>query len=208
MSGTPRAMFLPLTLAVGFSMIASFILSQTLVPVLANWWLKDEPLNHQDAHGRFSRFKDKLLGYTKRIFEWRRIVIPAYIVGLAGILLLLFSMIGTEIFPKIDSGQLQVRVRMPDGTRVETTEEKTKEFLSIVEEVAGKENIEITSAFVGIQPPSYPVNTIFLWTGGPHEGVVKIKLKDTKTDLDELQETLREKVPGGPGDEPGCKYLH
>ncbi|NDV15735.1 MMPL family transporter [Muricauda sp. TY007] len=194
MSGTPRAMFLPLTLAVGFSMIASFILSQTLVPVLANWWLKDEPLNHRDAHGRFDRFKDRLLGYTKRIFHWRKIVVPAYIVGLAGILLLLFSIIGTEIFPKINSGQLQVRVRMPDGTRVETTEEKTKEFLSIVEEVTGKENIEITSAFVGIQPPSYPVNTIFLWTSGPHEGVVKIKLKDTKTDLDRLKETLRKKV--------------
>ena len=194
MSGTPRAMFLPLTLAVGFSMIASFILSQTLVPVLSNWWLKDKPINHQDAHGRFDRFKDKLLGYTKRIFQLRNIVIPAYVVGLAGILLLLFSIIGTEIFPKVNSGQLQVRVRMPDGTRVETTEEKTKEFLSIVEEVVGKKNIEITSAFVGIQPPSYPVNTIFLWTSGPHEGVVKIKLKDTKTDLDELKEALREKV--------------
>jgi multidrug efflux pump subunit AcrB len=49
MTGVPKGMFMPLSLAVGFSMIASFIFSQTLVPVLANWWLKghEHPAKHE-----------------------------------------------------------------------------------------------------------------------------------------------------------------
>ena len=192
MSGTPRAMFLPLTLAVGFAMIASFLLSQTMVPILSNWFLKDHVPKNED--GKFQRFRNRVTGYTKGITNMGGWAIGIYLVVIIAMLASVWQSTGTEIFPKVNSGQLQVRLRMPDGTRIENTEEKTKKFLEVVDEVVGRENVEITSAFVGIQPPSYPVNTIFLWTSGPHEAVVKIKLKETGQDLDVLKETLRKSI--------------
>ncbi|MCE7056228.1 efflux RND transporter permease subunit [Algoriphagus sp. AGSA1] len=192
MSGTPRAMFLPLTLAVGFAMIASFLLSQTMVPILTNWFLKDHV--PQNENGKFHRFRDRITGYVKNITDKRAWTVGSYLVVIIAMLGALWQFTGTAIFPKVNSGQLQVRLRLPDGTRIENTEEKTKQFLELVNEVAGKENVEITSAFVGIQPPSYPVNTIFLWTSGPHEAVVKIKLKEAGQDLDDLKEKLRKRT--------------
>ena len=192
MTGTPRAMFLPLTLAVGFAMIASFLLSQTMVPILSNWFLKDHIT--QNKEGKFQQFRNRVVGYTKGITNRSKWAIGIYLITIIAMLAVLWQSTGTEIFPKVNSGQLQVRLRMPDGTRIENTERKTKQFLEVVNEVVGKENVEITSAFVGIQPPSYPVNTIFLWTGGPHEAVVKIKLQQTGKPLDEIKENIRKKV--------------
>ncbi|MEJ7659361.1 MAG: efflux RND transporter permease subunit [Hymenobacter sp.] len=91
MSGVPRAMFLPLSLAVGFAMMASFLLSQTLVPVLANWWLQDHVAPAPAAGGparpgKFARFS---AGFERRLAGLQRrrgLVIPLYLLatGAAG----------------------------------------------------------------------------------------------------------------------------
>ena len=63
----------------------------------------------------------------------------------------------------------------------------------MVHDVAGPGNVEITLGYVGVQPSSYPINTIFLWTGGSHEGVVQVALRPgTGTTLDAVQEALRD----------------
>src|SRR3546814_8366093 len=80
-----------------------------------------------------------------------------------------FYFTGVDIFPKTDAGQAQVRLRLKTGTRLERTEEATQKLLQIAGEIVGKENIDISSAFVGTQPSAYPVNLIHLWTSGPHE---------------------------------------
>ncbi|HEY8898623.1 MAG TPA: efflux RND transporter permease subunit, partial [Niastella sp.] len=107
---------------------------------------------------------------------------------------LLFTTIGTELFPKADTGQTQVRLRLPVGTRMERTEDATRKLLNEVSRIAGKENVLISSAFVGTQPSSFPVNYIHLWTGGPHESVTKIKLKPGVIALDKFKDELRAAV--------------
>jgi multidrug efflux pump subunit AcrB len=79
-------------------------------------------------------------------------------------------------FPKVDAGQAQVRLRLKTGTRIERTEEATQQLLKTAENIVGEGNIEISSAFVGTQPSSFPVNLIHLWTSGPHEAVIRINL--------------------------------
>src|SRR5439155_2410067 len=102
---------------------------------------------------------------------------------------------GTEIFPKIDAGQMQVRLRMPPGTRIERTEDATKKTLELIEEAAGKNNVAITSSFVGLQPPTYAINPIFLYTSGPHEAVIKLNLnKGSGISIETLKEQLRSLV--------------
>ena len=63
---------------------------------------------------------------------------------------------------------------MPPGTRIERTEDATKQTLSLVDSIAGKGKVEITSAYVGLQPPTYAINPIYLYTSGPQESVIKV----------------------------------
>ena len=194
MSGIPRAMFLPLSMAVGLAMIASFLLSQTFVPVFANWMLKNH--FHQDRkETRFSRFHHRFDNFSRKIVHKGSLIALVFIIGSIGLAFVGFSLIGKEIFPKINAGQLKVRLRLPDGTRLERTEESTKQLLAIVDSLAGKGNIEISSGFIGVQPSSYPVNVIHLWTSGQHEGVLSVNLfKNANVDMDELKERIRETV--------------
>lgn len=195
MSGTPRAMFIPLSLAVGFAMIASFLLSQSLVPITSNWLLKEGHSAQASENSRFERLKKRFSRTVEKISGKTKVVISLYLIVVSLLLIGVWFLTGTEIFPKVDAGQLQARLRLSEGTRIERTEEKTKQFLQMVDELAGAENVAITSAFIGIQPPSYPINTIYLWTSGPHEAVVKINL-DPASDIavEDFKEQLRQKV--------------
>ena len=175
MSGVPKAMFVPLSLAVGYAMIASFLLSQTFVPVLSNWLMKSH-LNHKYKNqGFLERVKGKYINYGERLQGKGRLIASFLILLSIGAVVFIFALIGTELFPKTDTGQSQVRLRLPTGTRMERTEDATRKLLDEVNRIAGRENVLITSAFVGTQPSSFPVNYIHLWTSGPHESVTKIK---------------------------------
>lgn len=213
MSGIPRSMFLPLSLAVGFAMIASFLLSQTLVPVLANWLLKDHPkheaptlaLDHEevvsvikeDAHppvnlDGFEKFKRRYVGWLDNVIKSRSLVVPVYLVGAVSLIVGGFFLIGTDILPKANSHQFQVRLKVPDGTRVERTESATLKVLDLISAEVGKENVEISSAYVGTVPSSYGTSNIFVFNSGPHEAVLQVSLaEEFPVQMDALKEKLR-----------------
>jgi multidrug efflux pump subunit AcrB len=123
-------------------------------------------------------------------FRWPVVAIYTAAAGL----FLLFSLprIGTEIFPTIDSGQFQLRLRAPTGTRIERTEVISLKALDVIRNVVGPENVAITTGFIGVQPASYPINTIYLWTSGPQEAVLLVALKPSAAMSGEaLKEKLR-----------------
>jgi multidrug efflux pump subunit AcrB len=196
MKGVPKAMFLPLSLAVGFAMIASFLLSQTFVPVVSNWLMKHHLSDREigSSNSFFNRYKIKYVRAGERIKTSGGIITLLFVLISVGLIVLLYSLTGTELFPKADTGQAQVRLRLPVGTRLERTEDATRKLLSLVNDIAGKQNVDITSAFVGTQPSSFPVNYIHLWTSGPHESVTRIKLKPDAIVIDDFKERLRDAV--------------
>jgi CzcA family heavy metal efflux pump len=193
MSGVPKGMFLPLSLSVGFSMIASFFLALSFVPVVSNWILKDQ--SHQQIQQRqsgFEKFRDRYRRWLEKRMGKSKWLSSLYILIAIALLAFVFSIIGTEIFPKVDSGQAQVRLRLPTGTRIERTEEATQKLLAVADSIAHG-NIEISSAFVGTQPSSYPINSVYLWTSGPHESVIKINLKKKPgITIEDFKEQLRD----------------
>jgi multidrug efflux pump subunit AcrB len=197
MTGTPRAMFLPLSLAVGFSMTVSFVLSQTLVPVLANWMLHEpDAPNHAPAAKHAGlldrRVRPFLSGSRSAAAGGGAMLLGAY--ALIAVLLIFLGArsIGTEIFPRVDHGQFQLRLRAPTGTRLETMEQETIHALALIRSVVGPAHVAITSAFIGSQPSSYPINTIFLWTSGPHEAVLLVRPPDgDRAPLEDTRERLR-----------------
>ncbi|MCA6438435.1 MAG: efflux RND transporter permease subunit, partial [Chitinophagaceae bacterium] len=193
MTGVPRAMFMPLSLAVAFAMIASFLISQTVVPILSNWWLKEA--GHFTERKWFTKLRGSYSSFQQKLSGVRRFIIVLYLLVCSLLLWSNYYFLGQEIFPKVNTGELQVRLRMPAGTRIERTEDNTKKVLSILEKEVGKQQVSITSAYVGLQPPTYAINSIFTWTSGPHEAVLKIKFTDNAgIKLEDLKEELRSAV--------------
>ncbi len=196
MSGVPKGMFLPLSLSVGFAMIASFFLALTFVPVIANGLLKDQILRSsaEKKESRFEKFRHQYMHWLERRVRQSKAMSLFYVIVSIGLLALIFSVIGTEIFPNVDAGQAQVRLRLPAGTRIERTEEATQKLLAIADSITHG-NVDISSAFIGTQPSSYPINTVYLWTSGPQESVIKINLKKSSgIAIEDFKENLRQRI--------------
>ncbi|MBI2803366.1 MAG: efflux RND transporter permease subunit [Planctomycetes bacterium] len=195
MQGAAQALFVPLALAVGFAMIASYILSSTFVPVMSVWLLRGHLPTEEGTRGNhpgpFATAFSALLTFTTRR---RWVVVPAYIVVALGATFLIGRLLGTEIFPQVDMGQFQFRLRCPEGTRIEQTEAVTKEALDFINKEVGPENVEITLGYVGVVPSSYPINSVFLWMGGPEEAVMRVSLKPGAVRVETLKAKLREKL--------------
>ncbi|HEU4553509.1 MAG TPA: efflux RND transporter permease subunit [Chitinophaga sp.] len=233
MGGIPGSLFLPLSLAIGFSMIVSYFLAQTFVPVMANWIMKVKHHKAADGHvltdkeefeatglhtgestwdqkkalversdfnnngkiSRFEKLRNRYLRFIDRMMPYRKPIVIAYLVVISGLAYLLISSIGRDVLPKVNGGQFQVRLRAPDGTRIEETEKKTIQLTNIVKDIVGKENVSITSALVGAHPQLFSTAPIFLWMAGPHEAVLQVGLKeDYKVDLDDVKDEMRKRM--------------
>lgn len=221
MTGIPGSLFLPLALAIGFSMITSYFLSQTFVPVMANWIMKGhkkhahipsaasegdtwdqkkELVERADSNrdgkiSRFEKFRARFMRFINRMIPYRKPIVIGYLIVISAIAVLLLNNIGRDVLPKTNGGQFQVRIRSEQGTRMERTEQKTIQTLKTIEEVVGKENISITSAYVGQHPALFSVSPIYLFMPGPQEAVIQVSLsKEYHTDLDELKEKIRAKM--------------
>ena len=196
LAGIARSLFIPLTLSVGFAMLASFLLSNSLVPVLSVWFLReDRKADHEQ--GLFGKVRQRYGQQVKRAMNFRWQILACYVVVASVCIFLVGRRLGTDIFPTVETGQFQLRLRAPTGTRVERTEEITLKALDTIRSEAGPDQVAITLAFVGAQPPSYPINSIYLWTSGPQEAVLLVALKPgSRIQVAELKERLRQKLPG------------
>jgi len=203
MSGVPRSMFMPLSLAVGFAMIASFILSQSVVPVIANWLLKADVLKkvtEKQHSGRFSKFTTRYKAVLSTNLNHRNLIVPLYLIGGIAVTVGLYLMLGTEIFPKVDAGQFALRLTAPVGTRIEKTEQYVQSALKEITDIVGKDQIEISSGYVGIIPSAYPATTTYVWNNGPQVGTLMVKLKEGSglkipLIIEEIRARLKEKIP-------------
>jgi len=236
MGGIPGSLFLPLALAIGFSMIVSYFLAQTFVPVMANWimkvkhhhkksgeqltdaeeykkahlqgseedsWAQKERIiahNEKDeTSGKkikgFDKFRMRYLRFINRMMPFRKIIVSLYIIVLGIVVFFFITHIGRDVLPKVNGTQFQVRLREPDGTRYEQTELKTLDVLKVIDKIVGKQNISITSAFVGTHPQLFSTAPIFLWMAGPQEAVLQVALKEGyKVNLDDLKDKIREET--------------
>jgi multidrug efflux pump subunit AcrB len=140
----------------------------------------------------FARFQDAYKRALQKVVRRRWAVVGAYLAGAGLVVVFVGGRLGTEIFPRVDAGQLQLRLRAPTGTRVEGTEAIALEVLDLIRQEAGADNVALTLGFVGVHAPSYPINLIYLWNGGSEEGVLQVQLKrGAPVGMEELKERLR-----------------
>jgi len=197
MVGPARSLFVPLSLAVGFSMGASYLLSSSLVPVLSNWLLQAEKVHGTStAEGQFDRFRKRFYSGLDRLMALSVILLSAYAIVAIAIVMLIGPRLPREIFPSSAANQFRLRFDAPDGTRVPVTEDMARRILETISREAGTGNIDLTLSYVGTQGSSYPINAVFLWTGGPHEAVMNIALRpNASISVRDLEEKLRARLP-------------
>jgi multidrug efflux pump subunit AcrB len=225
MNGVPKAMFLPLSLSIGFAMIVSFIAAQTLVPVIANWLLKEEMFQyhhekehahaglalddseigeinmhniedtkHPEENGFFQRIKMALANRLETWMPNRKPIVLVYLILSLAAAGFCFVFIGKDLLPKTNNGQLQIRIKEPDGTRLEQTERATKGVLDVINATTNG-NVKISSAYVGLIPSSYGSSNLYIFNSGTHEAILQINLEENyKANLDELKDKLRQNI--------------
>jgi multidrug efflux pump subunit AcrB len=213
MTGAAQSLFVPLSLAVAFAMIASFLLSSSLLPVLFLWVHRNIDRGHKALiAGRwdFDGVRDRWGAFLERLGTVRWPVVVAYAAIVLPIIILLGPHLVQELFPNLGVTQFRLRLDAPIGTRAEGTERVVIGVLDEMRKAAGPQNILTTLGYVGTQGASYPINTVFLWTSGPHEAVIDIALRpEAHINVNALEEkfrsTLPQKFPGStfsfePGD--------
>ena len=225
MNGVPKAMFLPLSLSIGFAMILSFFAAQTLVPVIANWLLKEdmfhyhhnrqhahaglaldgaeiaeidqhnkEDKNHPEENGFFQKIKVGLANLLERWMPNRKVIVIGYLVLSLAAAGLCFIVIGKDLLPKTNNGQLQVRIKEPDGTRLEQTERATTNVLDLINKTVDG-HVAISSAYVGLIPSSFGASNLYVFNSGTQEAVIQVNLDENyKANLDDLKERLRKNI--------------
>jgi multidrug efflux pump subunit AcrB len=225
MQGVPRALFLPLSLSIGFAMIASFILAQSIVPIVANWLLKEDMFKYH--HGRqhaleglaldkqeiadieehiskemsepekndfFEKIKMGFLGSITKMIKNKKRNVSFYLVLVLVLTAGCFLFIGKDLLPKTNNGQYQVKLRMPDGTRLERTEGMVLEVLGILDSIT-QNHVQISSAFVGMTPTNYASANLYVFNSGTHEASLQMQIDEHfKMSKDRFQETFRAAV--------------
>src|SRR5262249_12017375 len=147
---------------------------------------------HPTAESRFARFQERYAALGRNLVRARWVVVGLYLILAAAVIVFLGQRLGTEIFPKVEAGPNPLRLRAPTGTQINGTEAIAQQVLDLIKQEVGPQNVGITLGFLGVHGASYPINLIYLWNGGPEEGVLQVQLKPgTPIKIEELKERLR-----------------
>jgi len=199
MTGVAQQLFVPLSLAVAFAMIASYLLSSSLVPVFSTWLMR-EAHRGEEHEGLFGRLRSFYRSYLSVVLRLRWPLVIGYLAVSIVFLYFFFPRLGTEIFPDVNPPLMKIRLKAPAGTRVEETERMVLNALNVIHREIGPNNVVITSDFTGVPAPNYPVLLIHLFTSGPNEAVIQVSVKNETPRGEFLRERLRgaltEEMPG------------
>src|SRR5271154_4578655 len=205
LEGPAKYLFTPLGLAVVFAMLASYGLSRTLTPITIGLLLKSESHHTNGPRGWFGRFSQgfdrsfermrssyvELLASLLRR-RWIVPVIAILLLGLGGVLL---SLVGRDFFPAIDGGQIQLHVRAPPGTRIESTERVFQAVEDKIREIIPERERGLIVDNFGLPARTY--NYAFMDGSdiGINDGVIMVSLEDGHAPTADYVRKLRVALP-------------
>ncbi|MBS1605748.1 MAG: efflux RND transporter permease subunit [Bacteroidetes bacterium] len=153
-----------------------------------------EEHNHKDENNFFQRIKTGLASRLEKWMPRRKLIVTIYLLLAFGAAGVCFVVIGKDLLPKTNTGQLQLRLREPDGTRLEITEKATQGVLNIIDSTVNHE-VAITSAYVGLVPSNFGTSNLYIFNSGTHEAVIQVNLSEGfKGKVETLKETLRKNI--------------
>jgi multidrug efflux pump subunit AcrB len=213
LTGAVQSLFTPLALAVVAAMLASYVLSRTLVPTMVQYLLRHEVHRYrEDAHGpqagswnpiwalhyAFNRGFERLRNGYRSCLAWalrHRLAVVVVSVGLFAGSLVLVGRIGQDFFPVVDAGQFRLHVRAPAGTRLEETERIFSQVEAAIRRIIPAEELALMLDNIGL--PVGGVNLAFSdsATIGPADGEILVALHEGHRSTWEYIRQLRQALP-------------
>jgi CzcA family heavy metal efflux pump len=214
LSGVAKYLFSPLAEAVIFAMIASYILSRTLVPTLAMYWIRKHGEDSHQVKGRkrfavfawFSRFHRWFNSRFEKFREGYRDLLSfglrnagklvTVVLGFTVVSMGLFPFLGQNFFPSVDSGQFDMHVRVKSGTRIEETARSIDQIEQMIRQVIPGNQLRGILDNLGI--PYSGINTSYNNTGtmSPADGDILVSLNENHDPTDKfVQASMHHEFP-------------
>jgi multidrug efflux pump subunit AcrB len=209
LKGPAKYLFTPLGLAIVFAMLASYGLSRTLTPITIGLLLKGELHGHGPTGGPFSRWfarlnaafergfesmRDGYIGLLTRLLR-RRSVMPIVAAIVLALGATMFVFVGRDFFPVIDGGQIQLHVRAPAGTRIETTERLFQAVEDKIREIVPENERSLIVDNIGLPARAYNLAFTDGSTIGSNDGVILVALKEGHAPTADYVRKLRQVLP-------------
>ncbi|HTY94397.1 MAG TPA: efflux RND transporter permease subunit [Steroidobacteraceae bacterium] len=208
LEGTAKYLFSPLSVSVITSLLASLVLSFTLVPVLFDLLMRrdGQPQAHGAAatspltrvHRRFEHGFEALRETYRNALSWclahPRPAAGAF-AGLMAVSLLLFPLLGRDFFPQVDAGQMRLHVRAPPGTRLESTQQDFAAVEGAIRSLVGARQISVILDNVGLPYSGINLALSDSATVGPMDGEILISLEPHHAPTAALTAMLRRELP-------------
>jgi len=213
LAGVARYLFVPLAEAVVFAMLASYVLSRTLVPTMAMYLLRVHDLHAASSSNVFARFQHAFeRGFERvrssygtllaRLVAARRLFIPVFLLSCA-VILLLIPILGQNFFPNTDNGSFILHVRAATGTRIEETARLCDLVEQNIRATIPSEQMDNILDNIGL--PYSVLNTQHATSGlfGSADADILVSLKPDHSPTADYVRTLRQRLPG---DFPGTTF--
>jgi multidrug efflux pump subunit AcrB len=202
LQGAARYLFTPLGMAVAFAMLTSYVLSRTLTPIVIRTLLRTEQAQHEAGQSSWlSRFHDKFNARFDRFREGytyvlehvlhSRIVVPLVAIGVIGGAAFLMTQVGTDFFPQVDTGLIQLHVRAPARTRIETTEAIFQAIEDRIRKDIPPQYLDLILDNIGLPARVYNLAFTDGSTIGVNDGTIQIALKEGHPPTAGILKTLR-----------------
>jgi multidrug efflux pump subunit AcrB len=211
LTGPAASLFVPLALAVVFAMVASYLLSRTLVPTMVLYLLPSEVSLYTDPqraatgggpiwqfHQRFERLFERFRSAYQALLGWaleHRLATLVVMLGFAGGSLLLAPWLGEDFFPEVDAGQFRLHVRAPSGTRIEETERVFGRVEDVIREVVPENEREMILDNLGLTPSFTARAFVDNGTVSDGDGEVLVALRPGHRPTASYVARLREELP-------------
>lgn len=182
--GASRYLFMALATAVVLSLIASYFVALTVVPLFCAKLIK-RPHGHGEGHAEekgyaawFNRKFNALLDRFEATLKWSLLRPFLTVIALTGVFILslgAYPFVGVAYFPRTDPGQFYINVKAPSGTRLEVTEKYVEQVENICREEVEKDDLDLVVANIGITPD---FSAIFNANTAQHTAIVQVSLKE------------------------------
>jgi len=221
LTGPARYLFVPMALSVVFSMLASYVLSRSLVPTLARMLMQHE--HHEGSaesgktqHVELNAFESWMENFNKRREVWfenfrarylkllgtlmdrRRFTLTIFFC-LLGITAFLPFVVGTDFFPATDTGIMKLHFRAPSGTRIEETEKLMERVEQIIHQIVPPKELDTINVMIGV-PTSYNLSFVQTDNVSTMDAEILIALKEshhaTAGYVRKIRQALTEEFPG------------
>ena len=208
LEGPAKFLFTPLGLAVVFAMLASYGLSRTLTPIIIGLLLKGQRKGGSPTAARkslFARFHAAFEhGFEQlreryaallRVLLTRRSIVPILSVIVLALGGTLFIFVGRDFYPAIDGGMIQLHVRAPPGTRIETTEQNFQAVEDKIRQIIPKKDLDLIVDNIGVPARSYNWAFADGTTIAINDGVIMVALKEGHAPTADYVGKLRKDLP-------------